>query len=224
MYGTITKKGAPDILIGVNIANRSQNKYNASDWGGNYKIPAVPGDTLIFSSVGYLTDTLIAVSWMLSERYDVFLTPRIVALPSVKIDETGNYRMDSIQRRDDYRFVLDKAHPIVLMNEKRPGDAPGFSFSPFGYFSSTEKQKRKLKKRLRQEEEDYYIDSKFSPARVAQFTRLTGDSLQLFMTRYRPSYKYCRGASSQDIFLYINEKTILFRGSEPNALFLEQSP
>ena len=145
LYGTIIKKGTRDILIGVNIVNTHQNKYNSSDWGGNYKIPAHPGDTLIFSSAGYQPDTLIAATWMFAEKYAVFLSPHVVALPSVKIDETGNYRSDSLQRREDYRFLLDKAHPVVLLNEKRPGDNPGLSFSPFGYFSKTEKEKRKLK-------------------------------------------------------------------------------
>jgi hypothetical protein len=214
LFGTIIRKGSKDILIGVNIANLSQKKYNTSDWGGNYKIPVMPGDTLVFTSAGYLPDTLVAVSWMFSERYLVFLAPNVVALPSVQIDETGNYRADSLERRDEYRALLDKVHPVVLVNEKRPGDDPGFSFSPFGYFSKTEKEKRKLKKRLKAEEEEYYVDSKFSPVRVTQFTGLKGDSLQIFMTRYRPTYKFCRGASSQDIFFYINDKLILFRGRD----------
>jgi hypothetical protein len=42
-------------------------------------------------------------------------------------------------------------------------------------------------------------------------TRLTGDSLQLFLRRYRPSYKFCRKANSEDILLYINDKLVLFR-------------
>jgi hypothetical protein len=99
------------------------------------------------------------------------------------------------------------------MNEKRPGDAPGFSFSPIGFFSKSEKQKRRLKKRIREEDEDEYIDLKFSNTRVSQLTRLKGDTLRLFMFTYRPSYTFCRKASNKDMFLYINDKFVLFKRS-----------
>jgi hypothetical protein len=42
-------------------------------------------------------------------------------------------------------------------------------------------------------------------------TGLKGDSLQLFMVTYRPTYKFCRSATNEDILLYINEKLKLFQ-------------
>jgi hypothetical protein len=211
LAGRTVKRGGTEIVIGVNVINRTHIKSNISDMGGNYKIPAFPGDTIIFSSAGYQPDTLIVRSYMFAESWIVDLSPNIVALPYVQVEEESNYRIDSLRRRDEYRFLLDKKHPVKLMNEKRPGDGPGFSFSPLGYYSKAEKNKRRLKRRLQQEEEDYYIDYKFPPARVAQLTRLKGDSLQLFLRLYRPSYAFCRKANSGDILLYINDKLRLFR-------------
>jgi hypothetical protein len=213
LAGRITKKRATEILIGVNITNFTQKKINVSDMGGNYKIPAAPGDTIIFSSAGYRSDTLIVAAFMLSDLYPVRLVPNIMALTAVRVDEMHDYQLDSLQRRDDYKELLNKKHPVKLWNEKRPVDGPGFSFSPAGYLSKTEKQKRRLKKRLEWEEEEYYIDYKFSPSRVVQLTRLKGDSLQIFMLRYRPSYKFCRKASGQDMMFYVNDKLKLFRKS-----------
>ena len=207
----IYKKGSPEILIDVNITNLSRNKFNVSDLGGNYRIPAAPGDTLVFSSAGYLPDTVIVIASMLEDVYPVYLTPHLVSLPSVRVGERSNYQIDSLQRRNDYANVYNKKHPVKLWNEKRPGDAPGLNFSPLGFFSKTEKQKRRLKKRLATEEINYYIDSRFSPERVSRLTRLSGDSLRLFMTRYRPSYKFCRTASNMDMLLYINDKLLLFK-------------
>jgi len=213
LAGKLTKKGTTEILIGVNVTNFSQKKINSSDMGGNYKIPAEPGDTIIFSSAGYSTDTLIVSGFMLSDNYPIRLLPNIMTLPTVKVDEMQEYQLDSMQRREDYKQLLNKKHPVKLLNEKRKMDGPGFSFSPVGYFSKNEKQKRRLKQRLQWEEEQYYIDHKFSPARVAQLTRLKGDSLQIFMSRYKPSYKFCRNANNQDMILYINDKLKLFRKS-----------
>jgi hypothetical protein len=211
--GKIVRRGSTEVLSGVSVINLNQKKYNVSDLGGNYKIPAMTGDTLLFSSAGYLPDTVIASPYMFVEDFLVPLTPHIISLPAVRVDEASNYQIDSIKRREEYGFLLDKKHPIQLVNEKRPKDGPGLSFSPFGYFSTTEVRKRKLKKRLRQEEEDYYVDYKFPRARVAQLTQLRGDSLQAFMVLFRPSYKFCRSANSEDMLLYVNRSVKLFRKS-----------
>jgi len=211
LAGKVEKRGTTEIIIGANILNIKQGKHNVSDMGGNYKIAVQLGDTVIFSSAGFQPDTAVVAGYMLEEDYLVALRPNVVTLKTVTVDESRNYQLDSMQRREDYRFILDKRHPVKLWNEKRAADGPGFSFSPIGFFSKREREKRRLKKRLRQEEEDYYIDSKFPIARVAQLTRLQGDSLRLFMYHYRPSYQFCRGATSQDMFLYINDKVRLFR-------------
>jgi len=211
LSGKVEKRGTTEIIIGANILNLKQGKHNVSDMGGNYRIAVRLGDTVIFSSAGFQPDTTVVAGYMLEEDYLVALRPNVVALQAVTVDESRNYQLDSMQRREDYRFILDKKHPVKLWNEKRAADGPGLNFSPIGFYSKREREKRRLKRRLKQEEEDYYIDSKFPIARVAQLTRLQGDSLRVFMYRYRPSYQFCRGATSQDIFLYINDKVRLFR-------------
>jgi hypothetical protein len=214
LTGKIIKKESAEVLTGVNVVNLTMKRYTTSDTSGVYTIPASPGDTIVFSSAGYLPDTAHVALYMLSENYLVPLIPRITALPSVEVEEMGKYQADSLQRREDYGFLLDKKHPIKLMNEKRAADGPGFSFSPLGFFSNREKQKRRLKERLEQEEEDYYIDYKFSVSRVSLLTGLKGDSLRIFMMHYRPSYEFCRSANNQDMFLYINDKLVLFKASK----------
>jgi hypothetical protein len=182
--------------------------------GGNYKIPVSNGDTLIFSSAGYLADTLIVDPTLDFEDYTVYLNPNIIYLPFVVINEEGKYQLDSVNRRNEYNFLYGRKHPVKLWNEKRQEDGPGLSFSPIGYYSSNQVQQRRLKKRLAEEEEGYYIDYKFSVSRVAQLTRLKGDTLQLFMRKFRPSYQFCRTANAQDILFYVNEKFKLFKSNE----------
>lgn len=210
LMGKVTKKNSAEVLGGASLKNLTLHKYNLSDMGGNYKIPAIEGDTIIISSAGYLPDTLIVDLSMLGFAFNIQLEPRVVVLQSVSVDEMAGYRQDSIKRREDYGFIYNKKHPIKLWNEKRPGDEPGFSFSPVGFFSKTEKRKRRLKKRLKQEDEEDYIDHKFSRSKVSMLTRLSGDSLQIFMIRYRPSYKFCRNANSQDMLLFINDQLKLY--------------
>jgi hypothetical protein len=211
LFGKIMIQGSPQPVSGVNVSNLSQKKHNLSDLGGNYKIQAGIGDTLIFSSAGFISDTLVVRISELEDHIQVFLIPNVVKLPSVEVDEMAIYRADSVKRREEYAIILDKKHPVKLFNEKRTGDNPGLSFSPIGYYSSGESQKRRLKKRLKQEEQDYFIDYKFSLARIGQLTRLRGDSLKIFMVRFRPGYSFCRNANTLDILLYVNDKLKVFR-------------
>ena len=211
LMGKVIRKGTPEVINGVTVLNYRLGKHNISDIGGNYRIEARAGDTIIFSSTSYHPDTLIVRAEMLDNEYFVYLDTKVTALPSVEITEEASYRHDSIARREEYAWLLNKKHPVKLWNEKRRGDNPGLSFSPIGYYSREERNKRRLKKRLKEEEEDYYIDFKFPRARVAMLTGLKGDSLQHFMIKYRPTYKWCRTASGMDVLLYINEKLVLYR-------------
>lgn len=211
--GKVRLFSSNEILSGVNVSNRGLGEHNISDLGGNYRIAARMGDTLILSSAGYLTDTILVNADMLAaggDGYTIFLHEKVVALPSVEISK-NSYQVDSLERREEYAWLLNKLHPVKLWNEKREGDGPGLSFSPLGYYSKEEVRKRKLKKRLKEEEEDYYIDYKFPRTKVAQLTGLRGDSLQQFMIRYRPTYQWCRAANSMDVLLYINDSLVLFR-------------
>jgi hypothetical protein len=172
LTGKIVRRESTEPLIGVTVINLSRSKTNMSDMGGNYKIPALPGDTILFTSASYKRDTLIVSDYMLTESWLVDLSPRIDVLPQANVEEISNYQIDSLKRHEEYKALLEKKHPIKLFDEKTQTDAPGLFISPIDYYSKTEKNKRRLKRRLRQEEEDYYIDYKFPPARVALLTRL----------------------------------------------------
>jgi hypothetical protein len=212
LAGKILKKGSPDIVPGVNIKNINKGKYNTSDAGGSYRIVAGYGDTVILSSAGYRSDTVVVNNPMLANEHDIYLTPNIVALAVVEIDALTKYESDSIRRTEEYAYILNPKNRAKLVKTKKvTSDRPGFTFSPIAFFSTHEQQKRVLLKRIKQEDENEYIDARFPRSRVAQLTRLTGDSLQKFMLLYRPGYDFCRKATSQDILLYINDRLMLFR-------------
>src|SRR5882757_4538636 len=86
--GKIEKRGSTEIIIGANVINLKQGKHNVSDMGGNYKIPAGIGDTIIFSSAGFLPDTVIAAGYMFDENFLVALWPNVVRLQAVEVDES----------------------------------------------------------------------------------------------------------------------------------------
>jgi hypothetical protein len=211
LTGKVRQKATDAILASVTVVNHTQKKYNVSDAGGNYRIVASPGDTITFSSAGYHADTTYVVSSELEDKegYAVYLEPNLVELPSVLVGQLSNYQLDSMQRKEDYAW-LDYTHQVRLAGDQTPTDGVGIGFSPVSYFSPEQKNLRQLKQRVKSEEKDFYIDSRFPSSYVSMVTGLKGDSLQLFMVTYRPTYKFCRNASNEDILLYINEKLKLF--------------
>jgi hypothetical protein len=203
-------KGNSEILFAATIQNISQHKVNTSDLGGNYKIAAMIGDSVIFSHLGYVSDTIVINSTMFSERLPVELKIKISYLNSVDVNEMSKYTLDSLTRREDYDYIFKNKNAKPLWDNKLSGDGRGVNFSPFGHWSSSEKQKRKLKERLERDDQEEFIYYKFS-RRVPRLTGLSGDSLIMFINKYKPTYEYCVHANSLDILMYINDKLILFK-------------
>ena len=206
--GTI--KGNSEILFAATIRNISQHKVNTSDLGGNYKIAADTGDSLIFSHLGYISDTIVVNSMMFGDRLPIELRIKVSYLQSVDVDEMARYRMDSLSRKEDYDYIFKGKNDKPLWDNKLSGDGRGVNFSPIGHWSAEEKQKRRLKKRLEADDEEEFIYYKFS-RRVPRLTGLSGDTLIRFINKYKPSYAYCLHANSLDILVYINDKLILFK-------------
>jgi len=202
--GKIYNAKGDEVIPYATVINISSQKNNVSDLGGNYKIEAKEGDTLIFSSASYFPDTLKAEYFMLHNVYDISLKPHSTTLSAVTVNGQNNYYQDSLNRheyyKDEYAYkknIIDKHPPL--------SDGVGIKFSLLGHFSSKEKEKREFRKTLEQEDKDNYIDSKFSYSYVSKLTRLKDDSLRTFMSQYRPSYKFCRKASSEEMFFYVND-------------------
>ena len=99
-------KGNSELLFAATIENISQRKVNTSDLGGNYKIAAEIGDSMIFSHLGYISDTIVVNSTMFSERLPIELKEKITYLASVDVNEMSKYTLDSLSRREDYDYIF----------------------------------------------------------------------------------------------------------------------
>jgi len=107
--GKVHKKGGPELLMSVSIQNHTRKKFNISDMGGNFKIGAEQGDTVLFTSAGYKPDTVIVSAYMLAEPFDIYMEPHVMYLAPVQIGALSNYQMDSLERWKDYDWLAPKA-------------------------------------------------------------------------------------------------------------------
>lgn len=194
------------VVMAATIKNMSKNRMAQSDMGGNYKIPATPGDVVSFSSAGYITDTIVVTSNMLTAAFDIFLARNVIELSNVEIGDLNRYQADSISRREEFNDVLTKRNTRLVGGKgNTPTDGVGIAFSPLTFFSRKEKNARRFKKMFERQEEEMYIDYKFPFNYVSKITGLQGDSLRSFMLQYRPGYAFCRRSSKADMLLYIND-------------------
>lgn len=203
--GRVYKKNSTEILQSVSIHNITEQRYDLSEEDGTYRIQAVPGDHISFSSVGYKADTITVTASLLTADCPIYLDIRAQTLQSVRVGEFSNYQLDSMDRRKEYEWVYDHDNTPKVARDRQGSDGVGITFNVFRNSGSAAKQRISLKKRLEKEEEDYYVDSRYNKDFVAKITHLKGDSLKEFMTRYRPSYDYCRKAANVDILIYIND-------------------
>ncbi len=207
LHGKVFRAGGEDsIIAGANITNLTKNITATSAKDGTYRILADSRDQVSFSFIGLVSDTVIVEHQLLISGYDAVLGTRATTLERVVV--SGNYQQDSANRREAYRDIYDSRTGIT------GGNTPtgfGLVLSPSRIFSKDSRQKRTLKKRLKVQEEEAYIDYMFPAFWVSSVTGLKGDSLRLFMFKYRPTYQFCRQNDRTGLTLYVNEKYKEFR-------------
>jgi hypothetical protein len=204
--GKIYEAITDSFVAAVNVYNRNTKVSVRSDVDGNYKITAAEGEQLVFSRIGYGSDTVTVDYSMLVTQYDVTLHKKIITLKNVTV--TSSYRADSLARRNYYADIYGLPG---ITGRNTPVHGAGISLSPFSFFSSDARKKRQLKRNLIKEEQEYYVDRTFPKPWVGIVTGLKGDSLTRFMMLYRPDYSFCRKSSKEQLLLYVSEKLKEFR-------------
>jgi hypothetical protein len=209
IYAAVTDS----VISQVTIYNKTQRVTVSSAKDGRYRISANENDTLLFSASGFLPDSISVRFDMLLTNFDVTLKRKIVTLETVRL--ISSYRQDSLERRNYYNDIFKKQPGLTGFNSPEKG--AGVVLSPFSFFSKAAREKRILKKRLLRQEQEDYIDRSFPAQWVARLTGLQGDSLNLFLYRYRPSYSFCRKTGRDAMLVYINDKFKEFRKAPGNG-------
>ncbi|HEX9514230.1 MAG TPA: carboxypeptidase-like regulatory domain-containing protein [Puia sp.] len=217
LTGKVFKKESTEILVSVSIYSISHRLHDLSEENGSYRIQVAPGERVIFSSVGYRADTITVTGDMLSGDYPVYLEPKAQTLQAVTVGSLSNYQLDSMARRNEYSWIYEHGNVGRLERDRKGADGVGVSIDLFKNASSIDKQRERLKKRLLKEEQEYYVDSRYNREYVSRLTHLQGDSLQKFVTSYRPTYDFCRKAATVDILVFISDSFKKFKkGDRPD--------
>jgi len=213
LTGKVRKKENLEILSSVSIYNQTERTHKLSDEEGNYRIMVEPGDIVIFSCVGYHADTITVSAKILGAEFPILLDLRPVSLQAVTVGSLSNYQLDSLERRQVYSWIYEQ-EPQPVVERQRQGDGVGIELNVIPHGSSEVRQRLQLKKRILREEQQHYVNFRFSADYISRLTHLEGDLLKQFMVRYRPTYDFCRKAANVDILVYINDSFKKFKNRE----------
>ena len=112
-----------------------------------------------------------------------------------------NYHADSLSNREEYgdafNYKKTKFSPVKML-----GSPVSHLYDVLNF--KDKKRKERLKTNLITNEQEGYVDSRFTRTLVAKYTHEQNDStLEDFMRKYRPSYEYLVGLSDLDFIVYI---------------------
>lgn len=183
LRGTVTETGTRIKLQDVFVKNTANKQLALSDKNGKFEIPAEVGNLLIFSSPGYVSDTLYVVDM---KPKDIQLALQSIALREVNVK--ANAKFDP---RSEYPEVYERSKVYVM--------------SPSSWFGKSGKDARRLKHYFKHEAEERSVDSAFSRAYVGSLVPLKGDQLEDFMTMFRPTYAFLRNNQGESMAVYVND-------------------
>jgi len=195
LKGTVEEAGKATRLNNVFIKDINNNQLTLTDKNGEFEINSETGHTLVFTSPGYVNDTLYVIDMAPKKIKMEVMT---IALREVKITAR---RGAVFNPQQEYPEVYQKSKVYVL--------------SPSSWFSKEGKRARRLKRYFNTEMQQEKVDEVFNAAYVGSLVPLKGQDLEDFMTMYRPSYAFIKSNGGQSLAVYINDSYKKFMALPP---------
>lgn len=172
---------------------------------GRYSILVDERDSIWFSYLNKPSPRFAVSSINIYNGFDLSLNIPVTELKEVKV-VPRNYKKDSIQNRLDYAKAFDFHKPgVSLSNPSSGAFGVGLDLDAFINMFNFRKNRRMahFQQRLLQEEEDRFIDHRFTKPLVRKITRLTGEEQADFMKKYRPTADFTGTATDYEFAEYI---------------------
>lgn len=204
IQGTVFDRTQRNQLAGVSVMGTS-GLGTATDSLGHYSIKLPFSDSIYFSYEGKPTVKFAVKDIGYTWEFDMSLQVRTNMLPTV-IVRPKNFRMDSLENRMEYAKVFNfhKSNPLgVNVGPNGVGMDPNSIIEMFAF----RKNRRMLQfqHRLEEQEQDKYIDHRFTKNIVRKLTGLQVPAIDTFMRIYRPTYEFASVRNDLELYQYIWE-------------------
>lgn len=206
IIGRVYDADTHEPLFRATVLDISTGQGTQTDSAGFYKLNAFNNNNIVFSYLGYFSDTTIISALLLRQKLDIALHKNKYSIAPVEIiGHRPDYSYDSVQRRYWFAPELDEQKVTGL-------DAVMHPISGL-YDALSGRQKRlwRFQKDYQQYEERMYIESRVRPGQIEELFGLKGDSLNAFMLWYNPAYLFVRNATDYQLLDDIKHAIELFR-------------
>lgn len=212
--GTVFDSTKVYVVPKVEVFNTSGAK-TITDSLGHYQIDVTPDDSLFFYYNNKFTVKFPVRDMKKADAFDISLRVKINEkyrlLQGITI-YSDNYRKDSMENRVTYSNIFDN-DGAKLRSTYEPGGVAGIDLESLIGVFQFRKNKNQLafKQRLMEEEQDRYVDYRFSSRTITRITGLKGDDLIAYKRLYRPNYYFVSRSSLTQFYQYILNTSYKFQ-------------
>lgn len=199
----------------------SSGKGVITDSLGHYFITVLKRDSIWFSLIGKATMKFPVDTISNLDNFNVMIHVRATELPEVKV-RNNYYKLDSIQNRQDYAKIFNFQKPGLRLTNS-PGYNPagltvGFDLDEIINMFRFKRNRSilNLQKRLVDQEQEKYVNSRYTKQFVRKVTKLQSPELDTFMMRYRPAYDMVQLLNDLELGYYIEQSFQMYKSAKYN--------
>lgn len=197
-------------LYGVLVYTNSTGPVS-TDSLGKYSIHAGFNDSIWFSYFSKTTKKYIIDTIRNRQNFEVALYVDAAWLPEVKVN-THSYKQDSLENRAEYAKIFNFKKPGISIVPSTPSNTQGFAMgfdldqliNLFRFRRNN--QLSAFQQRLIQEEQDRYINKRFTENLVVDLTGIDKKYLSAFMLYCRPDYYTLLSKNDLEFGYYIQQR------------------
>ncbi len=187
----------------ANAVDNASSQSTATDEHGTFAMPVKKGDVISFSYIGYHTIQRLATT---DSVLTISMFPLSVALQEYILHpDYTPYQKDSAEMAARYSTELNKKPIKVSFNPANGGGFSGLIGAPVQKMSKSYKQNKKFKENYKKDQEQKFIDTRYTPELTSALTGFAGDSLAIFMNTYPMEYKFARTATDLELKMWIRQ-------------------
>jgi hypothetical protein len=200
--GDVSEINLSKPLGNVTIVNVHTDSNVITDSNGRFAMAAEKGHLIEFRKIGYKTVRIRVPAGTAPSYYKIILQKGPIELEQFDIAAKGHdYKKDSLSYYELYKNALEFPELTGLDAIQHP-------------FSALSKKNQRIwafQKEYASFEREKFIDYTFNEKVVKNLTGFQGDSVQIYLKKYRPSYDAIRSMNDYQFYKYVKESVENFR-------------
>lgn len=202
IQGEVFDAGTRAPMADVSIVNVHTDDGTLTDEQGRFTIAVAKGQLLELRKIGYKTLRVRIPDGSIPSYFKLEMHPGPIELPEFDLQARNkDWKRDSARYYELYKGAIEfeKLDGLDVIRH------------PFSALSKRNRQIWAFQKEYNYWEQQKFIDYTFNDKLINSITGLSGDSLNVYMTRFRPTYDFLRSVNEYTYYGYIKESVEFFR-------------